>query len=108
MFAASTDSAYQVQLTVSDSFNTVSGGISLLPAAFALLDFDRTNKAVGICQRAGTAGTLSVGLPIKMGTNRITDMGAPTDAADAATKGYVDAVIAELRDEIFEMISMNQ
>lgn len=90
VFAASTDSDYQVQLTVSDSFNTVSGGISLLPAAFALLDFDRTNKAVGIGQRAGTAGTLSVGLPIKMGTNRITDMGAPTDAADAATKAYVD------------------
>lgn len=91
VFAASTDSDYQVQLTVSDSFNTVSGGISLLPAAFALLDFDRTNKAVGIGQRAGTAGTLSVGLPIKMGTNRVTDMGAPTDAADAATKGYVDS-----------------
>ena len=91
VFAASTDSDYQVQLTVSDSFNTVSGGISLLPAAFALLDFERTNKAVGIGQRAGTAGTLSVGLPIKMGTNRITDMGAPTDAADAATKGYVDS-----------------
>ena len=31
-----------------------------------------------------------MGLPIKMGTNRITDMGAPTDSADAATKGYVD------------------
>ena len=90
VFSAGTGSDYQVQLTASDSFATVSGGISLLPAAFALLDFDRTNKAVGIGQRAGTANAISLGLPIKMGLNRITDMGAPTDAADAATKGYVD------------------
>ena len=90
MFSAGTGSDYQVQLTASDSFATVSGGISLLPAAFALLDFDRTNKAVGIGQRAGTANAISLGLPIKMGLNRITDMGAPTEAADAATKGYVD------------------
>lgn len=90
VFPAGTDSDYQVFITASDSFTTVSGGIFLLPAAFALLDFDRTNKAVGIGQRAGTAGTLSLGLPIKMGTHRITDMGAPEDSADAATKGYVD------------------
>ena len=90
VFPADTGSDYQVRLTAADSFVTVSGDILPLPAAFALLDFDRKNKAAGIGQRAGTAGTLSVGMPIKMGTNRITDMGAPEDSADAATKGYVD------------------
>ena len=93
VFPADTGSDYQVRLTAADSFVTVSGDILPLPAAFALLDFDRKNKAAGIGQRAGTAGTLSVGMPIKMGTNRITDMGAPTDSADAATKGYVDAAV---------------
>ena len=90
VFPADTGSDYQVRLCASDSFTTVTSGTSPLPAAFALLDFDRKDKALGIGQRAGTAGTLSVGLPIKMGTNRITDMGAPTGAADAATKEYVD------------------
>ena len=106
VFAASTDSDYQVQLTASDSFTTVSSDILTLPAAFALLDFDRANKAVGIGQRAGTAGALSLGLPIKMGANRITDMADPTEDTDAATKAYVDAVIAALRDEIFERINI--
>ena len=90
VFPADKGQDFQVRLTATDGFVAVSGDILPLPAAFALLDFDRKSKAAGIGQRAGTAGTLSVGLPIKMGTNRITDMGAPTDAADAATKAYVD------------------
>ena len=90
VFPADKGQDFQVRLTAADSFVAVSGDILPLPAAFALLDFDRKSRAAGIGQRAGTAGTLSVGLPIKMGTNRITDMGAPTGAADAATKEYVD------------------
>ncbi len=89
VFPADTGSDYQVKLTASDSFTTVSGGILSLPAAFALLDFDRTNKAVGIGQRAGTAGTLSLGLPIKMGGNRITDLGTPITNTDAASVDWV-------------------
>ena len=90
VFPADTGSDYQVSLCASDSFTTVTSGTSPLPAAFALLDFDRKDKALGIGQRAGTAGTLSIGLPIKMGANRITDLGTPTANTDAATKGYSD------------------
>lgn len=90
VFPADTGSDYQVSLCASDSFTTVTSGSSLLPAAFALLDFDRKDKALGIGQRAGTAGTLSVGLPVRMGGNRITDLGTPTANTDAATKGYSD------------------
>lgn len=90
VFPADTGSDYQVSLCASDSFTTVTSGTSPLPAAFALLDFDRKDKAVGIGQRAGTAGTLSVGLPVRMGGNRITDLGTPTSNSDAATKGYSD------------------
>ena len=43
-----------------------------------------TNKALG------SGSTLSADL--SAGTNRITDLGAPVDASDAATKGYVDSV----------------
>ena len=91
VFPADTGSDYQALLTASDRFTAVSSGILTLPAAFALLDFDRKNKAVGIGQRAGTGSTISLGLPVKMGGNRITDIGAPTDSTDAATKGYADA-----------------
>ena len=90
VFPADTGSDYQVSLCASDSFTTVTSGTSPLPAAFALLDFDRKDKALGIGQRAGTAGTLSVGLPVRMGGNRITDLGTPTANTDAATKGYSD------------------
>ena len=90
VFPADTGSDYQVRLCASDSFTTVTSGTSPLPAAFALLDFDRKDKALGIGQRAGTAGTLSVGLPVRMGGNRITDLGTPTANTDAATKGYSD------------------
>ena len=90
VFPADTGSDYQVLLTASDSFTTVSGEASLLPAAFALLDFDRKDKALGIGQRAGTAHTISLGLPVKMGANRITDMADPSAPSDAATKGYAD------------------
>ena len=95
VFPADTGSDYQALLTVSDSFTAVSSDILTLPAAFALLDFDRKNKAVGIGQRAGTANTLSVGLPVKMGANRIMDLDYPADTADAATKGYVDNSVSK-------------
>ena len=95
VFPADTGSDYQALLTASDRFTAVSSGILTLPAAFALLDFDRKNKAVGIGQRAGTGSTISLGLPVKMGANRITDLGTPTANTDAATKWYVDTSVAK-------------
>lgn len=89
VFPADTGSDYQVLLTASDSFTAVSSGILTLPAAFALLDFDRKNKAVGIGQRAGTGSTISLGLPVKMGANRITDLGSPESGSDAVSARWV-------------------
>lgn len=91
VFPAETGSDYQVLLTAADSFTAANSDAALLPAAFALLDFDRKNKAVGIGQRAGTANTVSLGLPIKMGGNRITDLGYPEVATDAARVDWVCA-----------------
>lgn len=68
----------------------LAGQVLLLPAAFALLDFDRVQRAVGVGQRAGTAGTLSLGLDMKMGQHRITDLAPPQSPEDAVTKGYAD------------------
>ena len=89
VFPADTGSDYQVLLTASDRFTAVSSGILTLPAAFALLDFDRKNKAVGIGQRAGTGSTISLGLPVKMGANRITDLGNPESGSDAVSARWV-------------------
>ena len=89
VFPADTGSDYQALLTASDRFTAVSSGILTLPAAFALLDFDRKNKAVGIGQRAGTGSTISLGLPVKMGANRITDLGSPESGSDAVSARWV-------------------
>lgn len=90
VFEAGPGLDYQVRLRASDSFTTSVSGILTLPAAYALLDFDRKNKAVGIGRRAGDPETLSLGLPIKMGAHRITDLGTPTENTDAATVQWVN------------------
>ncbi len=89
-FPADPGKDYQVQLTARDNFVSAAGQVLLLPAAFALLDFDRVQRAVGVGQRAGTAGTLSLGLDMKMGQHRITDLAPPQSPEDAVTKGYAD------------------
>ena len=89
-FPADPGKDYQVRLDARDDFSSVTGQTRLLPAAFALLDFDRGQRAVGIGRRAGTGGTVSVGLDVKMGQHRLTDLPLPQAPEDAATKSYAD------------------
>ena len=90
IFEANTGIVYQVRLAASDSFTSASSGTSTLPAAFALLDFDRNNKAIGIGMRAGTASAISMGLTVQMNNKRIRSLATPSATKDAATKAYVD------------------
>jgi len=78
---------------VTDSFVTVSSQSAFVPVAFALLDFSRTEKAVGIGMRAIKEETLSVGLQLDMAEHGIRNLADPTEARDAATKAYVDALV---------------
>jgi hypothetical protein len=52
---------------------------------------DATGTVALVADVAALAGATFTGA-IAMGTNKITGLGTPTDAADAATKAYVDAV----------------
>lgn len=90
---AGADSGYDCAISVTDSFVTVASPNAFVPVAFALLDFSRTEKAVGIGMRAIKKETLSVGLQLDMAEHGIRNLADPTEAQDAATKAYVDALV---------------
>lgn len=50
----------------------------------------------GLTRFQATGTTLNASLPIAMATNKITGLGDPTAAQDAATKAYVDTVVSGL------------
>lgn len=83
VFPASIDQDYECWVLLKDAFETVQSGQAALSVAFALLDFNRSNKAVGIGRRAGHANTLDVGLEMRLHGHRITDLADPTDDRDA-------------------------
>jgi hypothetical protein len=75
--------------TANDFELTISAGD---PTADRTVTFpDATGTIALVADVAALSGATFTGA-IAMGTNKITGLGTPTDAADAATKAYVDAV----------------
>lgn len=77
--------------------NTSDGSVAeieaLLQQLNELVDSDTVGELTNaINDKLPKSGGTMTG-DIAMGGNRITDMGAPTDSADAATKGYVDTAV---------------
>lgn len=99
---AGADTAYDCAVEVTDSFQTQCSAWSSVAVAFALLDFDRSAKAVGIGMRASQPNALSLGLDTSLSQHRLTDLAEPTDPADAATKAYVDRMLQELETRLTE------
>ncbi len=89
-FAAAESSVFEVYAEATDAFSTTQSTYRTLRAAFKLMDFDRDNRAIGVGRTAATADTAMFGVAVNMGANKISDLGAPTDDTDAATKKYVD------------------
>lgn len=93
LLTAGIDTAYDCRVSVQDDFHTVTSVDMLVSVAFALMDFSRDTKAVGIGMRAKNAGKLSIGLDTDMDEHSIGNLADPTEATHAATKKYVDASI---------------
>lgn len=93
---AGADSAYDCAIEVADSFQTLCSSWSTVAVAFALLDFDRSAKAVGIGMRASRPNTLGLGLDTSLQYHCLTEIPEPVNPADAATKAYVDRMLKEL------------
>ena len=90
LLTAGVDTAYDCRVSVQDDFHTVTSVDMLVSVAFALMDFCRDTKAVGIGMRAKNAGKLSIGLDTDMDEHSIGNLADPTKNQDAATKAYVD------------------
>ena len=93
---AGLDKAYECQISARDNFCKVYGDSVLISVAFALMDFCRETKAVGIGMRAKTAEKLSIGLNTDMNEHGIENLLEPVNSQDAATKAYVDGKYQEL------------
>ena len=82
------------------SFNTtttVTGIVSLSSFTYT------TVSSTTVTSTPGGAGVVTVPDSIGMNSNKITNVGTPTDTADASTKGYVDtkANVAQLGDVLY-------
>ena len=93
---AGADTAYDCAIEVTDPFVTLCSTWSSVAVAFALLDFDRSGKAVGIGMRASRPNALSLGLDTSLQYHCLTEIPEPVNPADAATKSYVDRMLREL------------
>ena len=100
LLTAGADTSYDCRITVQDEFCTVESEAALVSVAFALLDFCRGTKAVGIGMRAKNPGKLSIGLDADMGEHRIGNLPEPAEDTDAATKAYVDGCILRLAQRL--------
>lgn len=97
---AGLDTGYDCCIRVTDGFGTSESLTVLVSVAFALLDMNRQQKAVGIGMRAKNAGKLSIGLDTDMNEHGIGNLADPQAGQDAATKAYVDRCIQALKSAI--------
>lgn len=96
LLTAGIDTAYDCRVSVQDDFHTVTSVDMLVSVAFAMMDFCRDTKAVGIGMRAKNAGKLSIGLDTDMDEHSIGNLADPKKDQDAATKAYVDREIGSI------------
>ena len=92
LLTAGIDTAYDCRVSVQDDFHTVTAVDMLVGVAFALMDFCRDTRAVGIGMRAKNAGKLSIGMETDMEEHPIVNLADPTSETHAATKRYVDGL----------------
>lgn len=96
IFAAGIDRDYEVSIQVTDSFSVAESAVRVLSVAFALMDFNRNGKAVGIGTRATENETLRIGLNVNLDGKRIKNVADPEDAGDVVTAGAALALLDAL------------
>lgn len=96
IFAAGIDRDYEVSIQVTDSFGVAESAVRVLSVAFALMDFNRNGKAVGIGTRATENETLRIGLDVNLDGNRISNVADPEGSGDVMTAGKALALLDAL------------
>lgn len=101
---ADVDSAYDCTFFAQDSFAETQSAIAPVGVAFALVDFCRGSRGIGIGMRAKLERMICVGLDMDMQENRISNLAEPRSPGDGATKAYVDEKFKELAAKIAAIV----
>lgn len=89
MFPAAASHDYEVRLRAADKLHLTLGNLRYLSVAFALADFSRHDRAIGLGMRAGTENTLSIGLPVDVHGNAVAGLPDPGTESEAVSLGYL-------------------
>lgn len=89
LFPAERNADFEVRARVQDSLHLRPGNLVRLSVAFALADFSRETRSIGLGCRAARTDTLSIGLNTSLGGNRLAGLPDPLADDEAVGLGFL-------------------
>lgn len=105
---AALDKGYDCRIVAADAFTETQSQPVFLAVAFALMDFCKDQRAIGIGIRARNASRVSFGLDADMEEHRIENMAEPVQQNDAVTKGYTDRIGQSVRTAMVKLLRLER
>lgn len=94
-FAADTGSSYDVELTVTDAFGSVTRS-TIASTAATIMHFKANGKGIGLGKVSEVDDTVDIGWKVIMNGHQIKNVADPDEDGDVVNKGYADSMIGKL------------
>ena len=104
----STAQGYEFCIVAKDDFGNVPSSYRTIQVAFALLDADRANRALGLGQRATEPGRIACGLPLvpHMGIQSEGTYFGSADQDETNLNNWLDAHLSDMMDNTMKFVSV--